>query len=134
MNYERIYKAANSYEAYFIKGLLKNYSIESELLGENLSIGVGELPIDVLQVDILVPKEQIKESKKIISDYENNLSIEASKENWKCPGRSFKDLHIYFLRYDSMKSYCLLFYVHKKVWNHYHISKYALCSRIYAIV
>ena len=85
MNYERIYKAANSYEAYFIKGLLKNYSIESELLGENLSIGVGELPIDVLQVDILVPKEQIKESKKIISDYENNLSIEASKENWKCP-------------------------------------------------
>ena len=29
MNYEIIYKAANSYEAHFIKGLLKKYSIES---------------------------------------------------------------------------------------------------------
>ena len=69
----------------FIKGLLKKYSIESKLLGENLSIGVGELPIDVLQVDILVPKDQIKKSKNIISDYENNLSLDESKENWECP-------------------------------------------------
>ena len=60
MDYEIIYKAANSREAHFIKGLLKQYSIESELLGENLSIGVGELPVDVLQIDILVPKDQIK--------------------------------------------------------------------------
>ena len=85
MDYEIIYKAANSREAHFIKGLLKQYSIESELLGENLSIGVGELPVDVLQVDILVPKDQIKKSKNIISDYENNLSLDESKENWKCP-------------------------------------------------
>ena len=73
MNYEIIYKAANSYEAHFIKGLLKKYSIESKLLGENLSIGIGELPVDVLQVDILVPKDQIEKSRNIISDYENNL-------------------------------------------------------------
>ena len=85
MDYEIIYKAANSYEAYFIKGLLKKYSIQSKLLGENLSIGVGELPIDVLQVDILVPKDQLKKSKKIISDYENNLFVDESKENWECP-------------------------------------------------
>jgi len=85
MNFEIIYKAANSYEAHFIKGLLKKYSIESKLLGENLSIGIGELPIDVLQVDILVPKNQIKKSKNIISDYENNLSSNKNKENWECP-------------------------------------------------
>ena len=84
MDYEIIYKAANSYEAHFIKGLLKKYSIESKLLGENLCIGVGELPVDVLQVDILVPKDQIKKSKKIMSDYENNLSLNKSKENWEC--------------------------------------------------
>ena len=83
MDYEIIYKAANSREAHFIKGLLKQYSIESELLGENLSIGVGELPVDVLQVDILVPKDQIKKSKNIISDYENNLSLN-EKEDWEC--------------------------------------------------
>ena len=85
MNYEKIYKAANSYEAHFIKGLLKKYSIESKLLGENLSIGIGELPIDVLQVDIVVPKDQIKKSRNIISDYENNLLANKNKEIWECP-------------------------------------------------
>ena len=85
MNYEIIYKAANSYEAHFIKGLLKKYSIESKLLGENLSIGIGELPVDVLQVDILVPEDHIKKSQKIISDYENNLSPNNNEENWECP-------------------------------------------------
>ena len=85
MDYEIIYKAANSFEAHFIKGLLNFFSIESKLLGENLSIGVGELPVDVLQVDILVPKDKIKKSKKIISDYENNLSLNESKEDWECP-------------------------------------------------
>ena len=85
MDYEIIYKAANSCEAHIIKGLLKKYSIESKLLGENLSIGVGELPIDVLQVDILVPKDQVKKSKNIIFDYENNLSSNESKEDWECP-------------------------------------------------
>ena len=85
MNYEIIYKAANSYEAHFIKGLLKKYSIESKLLGENLSIGIGELPVDVLQVDILVSKDQIEKSRNIISDYENNLLANKNKENWECP-------------------------------------------------
>ena len=83
MKYEIIYKAANSHEAHFITGLLKKYSIESKLSGENLSIGIGELPVDVLQVDILVPKDQIKESKDIISEYENNLSLN-EKEDWEC--------------------------------------------------
>ena len=88
MNYEKIYKAANSYEAHFIKGLLKKHSIESKLLGENLSIGMGELPIDVIQVEILVSKEHLEESKKIISNYEKNLSLDTNKENWECPSCS----------------------------------------------
>ena len=85
MNYQIIYKAANSYEAHFINGLLERYSIESKLLGGNLSVGIGELPIDVLQVDILVPKNQIEKSRNIISDYENNLLSNKNKGNWACP-------------------------------------------------
>ena len=84
MNYKKVYKAANSYEAHFIKGLLKKYSIESKLLGENLSIVIGELPVDVLQIDILVKKNQIKKTKDILSEYENNFSLDQSKEDWKC--------------------------------------------------
>lgn len=84
MNYEIIYKAASSHEAHFIMGLLKKYSIESKLLGENLSIGIGELPIDVLQVKISVPKNQVKKAEEIISNYEDNLCSEQGEKNWEC--------------------------------------------------
>tara|TARA_B100000029_G_scaffold47055_2_gene43219 strand:- start:2870 stop:3181 length:312 start_codon:yes stop_codon:yes gene_type:complete len=84
MNYEIIYKAASSHEAHLIMGLLKKYAIESKLLGENLSIGIGELPIDVLQVKISVPKNQVKKAEKIISDYEDNLYSEQDEKNWEC--------------------------------------------------
>ena len=85
MNHEIVYKAKNACEAYFIKGLLKQHSIKSELLGENLSIGVGELPVDVLEIGILVLKDQIKKSKSIITDYENSLFSDDLKKNWECP-------------------------------------------------
>tara|TARA_B110000467_G_scaffold1610_1_gene1361 strand:+ start:173 stop:484 length:312 start_codon:yes stop_codon:yes gene_type:complete len=84
MNYEIIYKAANSYEAHFIKGLLDKYSIESTLLGENLSMAIGELPADVLQVDILVPKKHLAASRDIISKYEKNLLSNELKSDWQC--------------------------------------------------
>ena len=74
MNYTVVYRAENSYEANFIKGLLKEYSIESKLLGDNLSIAIGELPVDAMQVDILVENTNLVKSKKILRDYKNNLT------------------------------------------------------------
>ena len=74
MNYSLVYRAQNSYEANFIKGLLKEYSIESKLLGDNLSIAIGELPVDAMQVDILVENTNLVKSKKILQDYKNNLT------------------------------------------------------------
>ena len=84
MNYQLIYKAANSHEAHFIQGLLKRKSIKSQLLGENLSLAIGELPVEAMQVDILVPKNQLPESEKIISNYEKNLSSNNQDNEWKC--------------------------------------------------
>ena len=74
MNYTVVYRAENSYEANFIKGLLKEYSIESKLLGDNLSIAIGELPVDAMQVDILVENKNLVKSKKILLDYKNKLA------------------------------------------------------------
>ena len=74
MNYTVVYRAENSYEANFIKGLLKEYSIESKLLGDNLSIAIGELPVDAIQVDILVENTNLVKSKKILRYYNNNLT------------------------------------------------------------
>jgi len=84
MNYKLIYKAANSHEAHFIKGLLIKESIKSELLGENLSLAIGELPTEVMQVDILVPKNKLHEAEKIISNYEKKLSLNNQDNEWEC--------------------------------------------------
>ena len=84
MDYIKIYRAENSYEAHFIKGLLNKYSIDSRLLGENLSIVIGELPIDALQVDILVPNNRISIAKKILDEYKNNFSSNVSNKEWQC--------------------------------------------------
>jgi len=74
LNYTVVYRAENSYEANFIKGLLKEYSIESKLLGDNLSIAIGELPVDAMRVDILVENTNLVKSKKILLDYKNKLA------------------------------------------------------------
>ena len=84
MNFKKIYKAADSKEAHFISGLLKTYSIESKLLGQDLSIGIGELPLEVIQVSIFVHNENINKAKKIIENYEKNLLSDDNIKNWKC--------------------------------------------------
>ena len=74
MNYTKVYRAENTFEANFIKGLLLEYSIESVLLGESLSIAIGELPVDAMQVDILVENTDLIETKKILNIYKKNLT------------------------------------------------------------
>ena len=84
MNYIKVYKAANSSEAYFIKGLLEQNSLDVRLLGENLSVAIGGLPLEVMQVDLLVYKEHFDKAKKIIIQYENELKNKNNKKNWIC--------------------------------------------------
>ena len=66
MDYIKVYKAANSNEAHFIKGLLEQNSFDVKLLGENLSVAMGGLPLEVIQVDILVHKTNYDEAKAIL--------------------------------------------------------------------
>ena len=84
MDYIKLYKAANTNEAYFIKGLLKKYRIEIKLLGENLSVAMGGLPLEVIQVDLFVLKNKFDEAKKIIKKYENELKNTKILKNWIC--------------------------------------------------
>ena len=83
MNYTKVYRAENTFEANFIKGLLLEYSIESVLLGESLSIAIGELPVDAMQVDILVENTDLVETKKILNIYKKNLTkLDWNFINW----------------------------------------------------
>ena len=85
MQYIKIYTAANSTEAHLIKGLLKQESIHATIIGEKLSVAVGALPTDVLQVDILVEKEKYEDALEIILKYEKILGNSARDgESWEC--------------------------------------------------
>ena len=85
VKYKKLYSAANATEAHLIKGLLENASIEVILSGEDLSIGVGELPTDVLQVSIMVNEFKYADALKIIANYEKILSEPVQDgKSWQC--------------------------------------------------
>ena len=85
VEFKHLYYAANSTEAHLIKGLLESDGISTLLFGEDLSIGVGELPVDVLQVKIKVDKKKYAKALKIISNYEKkNNEINNKKNIWTC--------------------------------------------------
>ena len=85
MNYKKIYSAGNATEAHLIQGLLERESIETNLTGEDLSIGIGGLPTQVVQVEILVDEEKYAEALEIISNYDEILRQPAKDgESWEC--------------------------------------------------
>ncbi|MEE2858272.1 MAG: DUF2007 domain-containing protein [Candidatus Neomarinimicrobiota bacterium] len=84
VEFKHLYFAANSTEAHLIKGLLESDGISTILFGEDLSIGVGELPVDVLQVGIKVDKKKHVKALEIISNYEKNNEINDKKHIWTC--------------------------------------------------
>ena len=85
MNYKTIYSAANSTEAHLIKGLLEQESIETKLMGEDLAIGLGELPTEVIQVDIMVNEDKYSEALEITSNYEQLLKQPVQDgKSWEC--------------------------------------------------
>lgn len=80
-----LYTAANAPEAHLIKGLLEQSGIEVSLEGESLSIGIGGLPVDAIQVKVMVNEVQFEEAVKIIKDYEDNmLRDDDQNTQWEC--------------------------------------------------
>ena len=85
IQYRKLYSASNMTEACLIKGILEEHSIETNLKGDNLSIGIGELPVDVISVDLFVNVEKYDDAMDIVHDYEKKIR-EPSQDNksWKC--------------------------------------------------
>ena len=87
MKLVKVYSAANTTEAYLIRGLLNQSSIESEIQGENLTIAAGGLPADVYQVDVFVDDSKYSEALEVILNYEQILHKPAKDgESWECEG------------------------------------------------
>ena len=82
----RVYRAANSAEGHLIKGMLEHNGILVRLFGDGLSSGVGELPADVVQVEIQVQPGYRELARQLIHEYESRGTQAAKRmAGWLCP-------------------------------------------------
>lgn len=72
MNWVSIYRAANAIEAHLLRGLLESEGIPVRLSGEDLAGAIGELPADVAQVQVLVPRGYSVRARGIVQNYEES--------------------------------------------------------------
>ena len=85
-NFVRVYRAANSMEAHLIKGMLEGYDMRVRLFGDGLSSAIGELPTDVIQVEIQVQKSFELLARQLIEEYESrSQSKSPDSVDWTCP-------------------------------------------------
>ena len=82
----RVYRAANSIEGHLIKGMLEQHGILVRIFGDGLSSGVGQLPADVIQVEIQVQPGYRELARQLIHEYENRATGQALRmTSWPCP-------------------------------------------------
>jgi len=80
-----VYSAANATEAHVIKGMLEQHGIHVRLSGEGLSSGMGELPADVVEVQVQVPPGFRQLARDLLQEYEAaGQSTHDSGRPWKC--------------------------------------------------
>lgn len=77
--WQTVYSASNSLEAYSVKGLLENTGIAVRLTGEALAAAIGELPANVMEVQLWVAPHQWQKAKELVMDYLSN-----DYQDWCC--------------------------------------------------
>lgn len=83
----RIYRAANATEAHIIRGLLEQHDIRVRLRGEGLSSGFGELPAEVVEVEVQVPTGYRQLARQLIDEYETRSpAADSAASEWRCMG------------------------------------------------
>jgi len=84
-NFVRVYRAAHATEAHVVRGLLEQHGIDVRLVGEGLSSGFGELPAEVVEVEIQVSADSCQLARQLIDEYEVRPAAagDATGE-WRC--------------------------------------------------
>jgi len=78
------YRAANALEAHLIKHVLEARDIPAEIVGEGLAGAIGELPVDVLQVEVRTLPEFADQARSVIENYQRD-EPESEGPPWQCP-------------------------------------------------
>ncbi|MGS3139520.1 DUF2007 domain-containing protein [Aeromonas sanarellii] len=91
-----LYRASHSLEAHALKGALEVEGVRVRLNGEGLSGALGELPVDLLQVTLMVCEQDRLRAGRIIERYQQRqgngwLCGQCGEENganfdicWRC--------------------------------------------------
>ena len=74
LSWSVVYRAGNPIEAHLVRGLLEDHAIPVRLSGEALVGAIGELPADVAQVEVLVPRGFSVRARGLVQNYEESLS------------------------------------------------------------
>ena len=79
-----LYLAKDTIEAEIIKDKLQQKNIPSYILGNNLHIAIGELPLHNMYVKIFVSELYFDSALKFINEYKTIINKKNSG-NWQCP-------------------------------------------------
>ncbi|WP_394200976.1 DUF2007 domain-containing protein [Shewanella waksmanii] len=74
----RMVAGGNLLQAHTWKGLLESSGIAVELKGEALLGGIGELPVDLQNVELWVPEEQYEQAKTQLA------TLDTDGPKWQC--------------------------------------------------
>ena len=77
----RVYRAASSVEAGFLKGLLEEEGIAVRTFGPTDS---NPFPGSAAEIEIHVPEHLADAARKVLEDYEARSAGEADQEAWLC--------------------------------------------------
>ena len=84
-HFVRVYRAANSTEAHLLRGILEQHRVPVRVVGDVLAAGIGELPMDVIQVELQVPSGFRQLARQLIDEYERGNREPAGESRvWIC--------------------------------------------------
>lgn len=68
-----------------LRGILEQHGVPVRVVGDGLSSGIGELPIDVIQVELHVPPGFRRLARQLIDEYERRNRVPAVDSGvWIC--------------------------------------------------
>lgn len=74
-----LYQASHQLEAHALKGALEVAGVPVRLSGGGLQGAIGELPVDLLQVTLMVPSHALDDASAVLAAY-----LKQPEAGWRC--------------------------------------------------
>lgn len=85
--WNRFYRARDATEAHLIAQALDGAGIPVQLAGGEAIVAFGDLPADVLLVDVFVPASRTGEAREVVERYfAETAPAGPRRPDWTCPG------------------------------------------------